>query len=107
MNKGTIVRTIARIAFSVYSALCVWQVAIGELSEQLKAPWLVALCAAAIVVAGLITDICTTWYNNDYTPESDTGTKIARQMKKLKTFAPEYVEEPEDASIEEGGEIDG
>ena len=107
MNRGTIIRTIARVAFSVYSAFCVWQIAITELSEQLKAPWLVGLCAIVIVVAGLITDICTTWYNNDYTKVAAQHTAEMRQHKKEledgyigdRFFTEE--EEPDDEEVED------
>lgn len=81
MNKGTRIRTALRIAFSIYTAFCMWQVSIGELSQQLNAPWLVALCAIIIVVSGIVVDFLTTYYNNDYTEASAIGTGITRQIK--------------------------
>ncbi len=84
MNKGTKVRTVLRIVFSIYTAFCAWQVSIGELSKQLNAPWLIALCAAVIVIAGLLVDALTTYCNNDFTEEACIGTGITRQLKKEK-----------------------
>lgn len=81
MNKGTKIRTALRIAFSIYTAFCMWQVSIGKLSEQLNAPWLVALCAIVIVVSGIIVDILTTYYNNDYTEVAAKHTGEMRQEK--------------------------
>lgn len=81
MNKGTKVRTALRIVFSIYTAFCAWQVSIGELSKQLNAPWLIALCAVVIVFSGLIVDVLTTYYNNDYTEEACIGTGVTRQLK--------------------------
>jgi len=84
MNKGTKIRTILRIAFSIYTAFCMWQVSIGELSKQINAPWLVGLCAVIIVVSGLIVDALTTYFNNDFTKEACQGTGITRQLKAQK-----------------------
>jgi len=84
MNKGTKIRTILRIAFSIYTAFCMWQVSIGELSKQINAPWLVGLCAVIIVVSGLVVDALTTYFNNDFTEEACQGTGITRQLKAQK-----------------------
>ena len=81
MNKGTKIRTALRIAFSIYTAFCMWQVSIGKLSEQLNAPWLVALCAIIIVVSGIAVDALTTYYNNDYTEIAAKHTGEMRQEK--------------------------
>lgn len=82
MNKGTKIRTALRIAFSIYTAFCMWQVSIGKLSEQLNAPWLVALCAIVIVVSGIAVDVLTTYYNNDYTEVAAKHTGEMRQEKR-------------------------
>lgn len=81
MNKGTKIRTALRIAFSIYTAFCMWQVSIGELSQQLNAPWLVAVCAVVIVLSGLVVDFLTTYFNNDYTEAACEGTGVTRQRK--------------------------
>lgn len=117
MTKGTKIRTALRIAFSVYTAFCMWQVSISELSKQLHAPWLIAACAIIIVVSGLVVDALTTYYNNDYTEEACVGTGITRQLKQEKSadYVGDYFftnddeeididEEAEDEIIEEVGE---
>ena len=113
MNKGTKVRTALRIAFSVYTAFCMWQVSISELSKQLNAPWLIAACAIIIVVSGLIVDGLTTYFNNDYTEEACIGTGVTRQLKAEKKddyvgdlffadYEQEYVENNNEDKGEEG-----
>ena len=102
MNKGTKIRTILRIAFSIYTAFCMWQVSIGELSKQINAPWLVGLCAVIIVVSGLVVDALTTYFNNDFTEEACQGTGITRQLKAQKKD--DYVGDvivPEDEEVVE------
>ncbi len=116
MNKGTKIRTILRIAFSIYTAFCMWQVSIGELSEQINAPWLVGLCAIIIVVSGLVVDALTTYFNNDFTKEACIGTGITRQLKAEKkdgyvgdhffeNYEQEFPDEIEEEE-EEVGEVD-
>ena len=74
-------RTIARIAFSVYTAFCMWQVTIGELGDLLHTSALAIICAVIIVVSGLIVDIITTYFNNDYTKVAAKHTAEMRQEK--------------------------
>lgn len=81
MNKGTILRTIARIAFSIYTAFCMWQVSIGELGKLLDAPWLAVAVAVVIVICGIIVDAITTYFNNDYTEVAAKHTAEMRQEK--------------------------
>lgn len=105
MNRGTKLRTVLRIVFSIYTAFCMWEVSITMLSEQLHAPWLVALCAIIIVLSGLATDALTTYFNNDFTEEACVGTGITRQLKNQK--GEEYIGEIffEDIDdVEEGDE---
>ena len=106
MNKGTRIRTALRIACSIYSATCVWQVAIAEFGDMIGVKWLAIVCAGLIVISGWAVDALTTYYNNDYTVEGDTGTKITREMKKLSDFAPATVTEPEDAHIVDESEAE-
>lgn len=105
-----------RIVFSIYTAFCAWQVSIGELSKQLNAPWLAALCAVVIVVCGLLVDVLTTYFNNDYTEEAAIGTGVTRQLKAEKKddyigdyFFADYDQEYEEESTEDRGAepIDG
>ncbi len=109
MNNGTKIRTALRIVFSIYTAFCAWQVSISELSKQLNAPWLIAVCAVIIVASGIIVDILTTYYNNDYTEEAAQGTGLTRQLKEQKKdgYVGEYFDMEEDAeNFEDDDEIE-
>jgi hypothetical protein len=53
----------------------------------------------ASVILNFIIVACATYYNNDFTIEGDTGTKITRQMKELRDHVPMTADEPEDAEI--------
>jgi len=81
LNKGTVLRTIARVAFSIYTAFCMWQVSIGELGKLLDAPWLAIAVAVVIVICGMIVDVITTYFNNDYTEVAAQHTAEMRQHK--------------------------
>ncbi len=110
MNNGTKIRTALRIVFSIYTAFCAWQVSITELGKQLNAPWLAALCAVIIVICGLLVDVLTTYFNNDYTEEAAIGTGVTRQLKAEKKddyigdfFFADYDQEYEEESDEDRG----
>ena len=81
MNKGTKGRTILRVIFSIYSGFCVWEATIKALGEQLGIEWLAVICTVIIVASGLLVDILTTYFNNDYTKEACEGTGLTRQRK--------------------------
>lgn len=81
MNKETILRTIARVAFSIYTAFCMWQVSIGELSKLLNAPALAIIFTCVIILCGIIVDTITTYFNNDYTEIAAQHTAEMRQHK--------------------------
>lgn len=83
MNRETKVRTALRIVVSIYSGLCVWQVAINELGEMIGTKWLAIICAGLIVLFGFLVDALTTYFNNDYTPEGCEGTGWTRQQKAI------------------------
>ena len=104
MNSGTRIRTALRIAFSIYSAFCVWQVSISELGKSLGVEWMAIACAIIIVLSGIAVDILTTYLNNDYTVEADTHTKLMRQAKELRDYVPMTVDEPEDSEVDDGEE---
>ena len=55
------------------------------------------ISVAVTIIAGAFA----LYYNNDFTVEGATGTKITRQMKALRDFEPETVEEPEDSYVED------
>ena len=84
MNKETKVRTALRAVVSIYTGLCVWQVAINELGDMLGTKWIAIICAILIVLFGLAVDVLTTYYNNDYTPEACEGTGLTRLLKRQK-----------------------
>ena len=109
MNKGTVLRTVLRVAFSIYSALCVWQATINSLGEQIGIPWLAIICAVAIVISGLIVDVITTYFNNDYTEEGCAGTAYTRQLKQErgKSYIGDRFFTDNDSEGEEDNEQDG
>ena len=84
MNKETRIRTALRIVVSIYSGLCVWQVALNELGDMLGTKWVAIICAVLIVLFGFAVDVLTTYFNNDYTDEASLGTGLTRQLKEQK-----------------------
>lgn len=93
MNFGTKLRTILAIATSLNTALLATDLT-GFNNAVLD-----MIYKVASVVLNFVIVACVTYYNNDYTPEGQTGTQIAREMKELRDFETEYVEEPEDAEV--------
>ena len=93
MNFGTKLRTILAIATSLNTALMATDLT-GFHNPAVDMTYkIVSIVLNFVIVA------CVTYYNNDYTVEGDTGTKTTRQMKELRDFEPETVEEPEDAEV--------
>lgn len=95
MNNGTKIRTALAIATSVNMALATIDVAQFGNEKATMAYKVISVIVNAVVV-GLVA-----YYNNDYTVEGETGTKITREMKELRDFVPQNVEEPEDSFVEE------
>lgn len=93
MNNGTKLRTILAIATSLNTALLA-----TDLTDFANPTLDMVYKIASIVLNFVIVALCT-YYNNDYTIEGDTGTKTTRQMKELRNFEAETVEEPEDAEV--------
>ena len=106
MNTGTRIRTALRVAFSIYTAFCVWQTAIDALGKQLGIPWLAALCAIIIVLSGIIVDVLTTYYNNDYTEIAAKHTGNMRQEKaeQKEGYIGDYFYSDPDEEVGEGDE---
>lgn len=101
MNKGTRIRTALAIATSVNMALATIDVAEFGNEKATMAYKVISVLVNAVVV-GLVA-----YYNNDYTVEGETGTKITREMKELRDHIPLTTEEPEDSFIvEEESEVD-
>ena len=95
MNSGTKIRTALAVATSVNMALATIDVAqFGN--EKVNMAYKVISVLVNAIVVGLVA-----YYNNDYTVEGETGTKITREMKELRDYVPQNVEEPEDSFIEE------
>lgn len=93
MNFGTKIRTVLVIATCFNTALMSTDIA------QFHNPTLNLVYKILSVVANFVIVFCATWFNNDYTVEAVTGTKITREMKELRDHVSEYVEEPEDAEV--------
>lgn len=93
MNFGTKLRTVLAVATSLNTALLATDLT-GFNNGVLD-----MIYKVASVVLNFVIVACVTYYNNDYTPEGQTGTQIAREMKELCDFETEYVEEPEDAEV--------
>ena len=97
MNFGTKLRTILRIAASLQTAFCVTAAVIADFNNKtLLLVWAIFTIACDFVVAFI-----TTYFNNDYSPEGQAGTLRTREMKELANAKWEYVEEPEDAEVED------
>lgn len=100
MNNGTKIRTALAVATSINMALATIDVAqFGN--EKVNMAYKVISVLVNAVVVGLVA-----YYNNDYTVEGATGTKITREMKELRDHVPMTAEEPEDSFIEEESEVE-
>lgn len=93
MNNGTKIRTALAVATSINMALATIDVAqFGN--EEINTAYKVLSVIVNAIVVGLVA-----YYNNDYTVEGATGTKITRQMKELRDHVPMTADEPEDSEI--------
>lgn len=102
MNFGTKIRTVARIAFSVYTASVIWQTVVdGFGNKTISMVW-----AILIIFCGWVVDAATTYYNNDFTEIADRYTADMRAEKaRLKADDEEDAEEEiEEIAFEEGDE---
>lgn len=95
MNYGTKLRTLLVVATCLNTALMATDVA------QFHNETINLIYRIASVILNFVIVACATYYNNDYTVEGATGTKITRDMKELRDYVGEYVEEPEDADASE------
>lgn len=93
MNFGTKLRTILAVATSLNTALLATDIA-GFNNGTLDMIYKIVSVALNFVIVALAT-----YYNNDYSPEGQTGTAITREMKELANSEWDYVEEPEDAEV--------
>ena len=97
-NTGTKIRTIAFAIACVNQAIAsVGAVDLGNDTANLVYN---IISLAFTIIAGAFA----LYYNNDFTVEGMTGTQLTRQMKQLKSYEPETVEEPEDSEVQDGEE---
>lgn len=101
MNTGTKIRTALRIAVSLNTAIYAVTAAVGNLGWG----WLTITWAVVTILSDFAVSALTTYYNQDYTVEGDTGTKITREMKANRDNTMPNVEEPEDSFIETDVEV--
>lgn len=101
MNTGTKIRTALRIAVSLNTAIYAVTAAVGNLGWG----WLTITWAVVTILSDFAVSALTTYYNQDYTVEGDTGTKITRDMKANRENTMPNVEEPEDSFIETDVEV--
>ena len=98
MNSGTIIRTVLAIATCLNTALLATDVAQFGNEKVNEAYKIISVVLNFVIVA------CVTWFNNDYSVEADTHTKLMRQAKELRDFVPMTVDEPEDSEVDDGEE---
>lgn len=98
MNSGTIIRTILAIATCLNTALLATDVAQFGNEKVNEAYKIISVILNFVIVA------CVTWFNNDYSVEADTHTKLMRQAKELRNYVPMTVDEPEDSEVDDGKE---
>ena len=98
MNSGTIIRTVLAIATCLNTALLATDVAQFGNEKVNEAYKIISVILNFVIVA------CVTWFNNDYSVEADTHTKLMRQAKELRDYVPMTADEPEDSEVDENGE---
>lgn len=98
MNKGTKIRTILVVATCLNTALMATDFA------QFHNATVDMIYRIMSVILNFVIVACATWYNNDYTVEGATGTKITREMKVQKSYEADTIEEPADSEVKDGCE---
>ena len=98
MNRGTKIRTIAFAIACVNQAIAsVGAVDLGNATANLVYN---IISLAFTIIAGAFA----LYYNNDFTVEGETGTKITREMKERRGETIETAEEPKDSEVIEDDE---
>lgn len=98
MNRGTKIRTIAFAIACVNQAIStVGAVDFGNATANM-------IYKIISVVVTIIAGSFALYYNNDFTVEGEVGTKITRQMKAMRDYEADTVEEPADSEVVEDGE---
>lgn len=95
MNKGTRTRTILMVIILINEALIrIGTIDFGNETSNQIYRWV----SFSFLVGSYV---ASHWYNNDFTVEMDTATKLGREAKAKRDYVPETVEEPEDSYIVE------
>lgn len=98
MNKGTKIRTFAFAIACVNQAIAsVGAVDFGNATANLIYN---IISVAVTIIAGSFA----LYYNNDFTVEGETGTKLTREMKAFRGETVTEHVEPDDAEVREDGE---
>lgn len=98
MNKGTKIRTIALAVAYINQVMST--IGVVDLGNDTANLVYKIISLIVTIIAGAFA----LYYNNDFTVEGMTGTQITRQMKQLKGYEPETIEEPEDSEVCDGEE---
>lgn len=98
MNRGTKIRTIAFAIACVNQAIAsVGAVDLGNATANLIYN---IISVAVTIIAGSFA----LYFNNDFTVEGETGTKLTREMKAFRGETVTEHVEPDDAEVREDGE---
>ena len=106
MNSETQKRTVARVAASTVEVMAVWKFVYEIVFSATEIVWLAAVVATVLALACLAVDAWTTYYNNDYTPESAEGTYITRLKKIDPNVVIDVYDPDEDDSDEDDDEAE-
>ena len=93
MNFGTKLRTALAIATALNTAN------VATAFAEFGNPTVNMVYKAVSLIALIIVLSANTYYNNDYTPEGQSGTLITRQMKETRLHEQEEVKEPADSEV--------
>ena len=102
MNNGTKLRTILRIAASLQNMAVILTASIQAFASEYLIGWVTLAWAIFTLICDIVVDALTTYFNQDFTVEGATGTKVTRDMKELAGTGWIAAEEPEDAEIKLG-----
>ena len=89
MNKETIITAIVALIVAVFDLLKIFGIVVPIEDNTIYT-------IVSLIVAGVIY-----WRNQSWTVEGWTGTSVGREMKVNRNIEWEYVEEPEDAEVDE------
>lgn len=89
MNKETIITAIVTLIVAIFDLLKIFGIVVPI--EDNTVYTIVSLIVAAVIY----------WRNQSWTPEGLAGTLMGREMKALANSEWDYVEEPEDAEVDE------